>query len=188
MGRGLMILLVVSLGLNIFALGHFSGRLLAGDKPPSREHIMHGHHGKFGDPFHVMGYADELSPELRQRFRAEIKKELPSLREHHDQMKELRRELGDLMSADEWDGEAIAAKLDEIGALQDSQRRAFNRAFMSAFEALPAEQRKLLIETAKERRAERRRIRKLRYGDDDHHPPPPPDEPPPEELDAPPED
>lgn len=184
MGRGLIVLLVASLGLNVFALGHFSGRILAGDKPPSREHIERGHHGKFGDPFHVMRYADELSPELRQRFRAEIKDELPSLREHHDHMRELRRELGALMSADEWDGEAVSAKLREISETQDRQREAFNRAFMNAFETLPAEQRKLLIDTANERRAERRHKRKLRYHRDDERPSPP-DAPPPEEQDAP---
>lgn len=175
MGRGLIALLVVSLGLNIFALGHFSGRMIAGDKPPSREHIERGHRGKFSDPFHVMRYADELSPELRERFRAEIRKELPSLRDHHQQMRALRRELGALMSADEWDGEAVAAKLNEISETQDRQRDAFNRAFMSAFEALPAEERKLLIDTANKRRSERRRMRKLRHGDDDHRAPPPDD-------------
>ena len=172
MGRGLIVLLVVSLGLNIFALGHFSGRLIAGNKPPSREHIERGHRGKFSDPFHVMRYADELSPELRQRFRAEIKNELPSLREHHSEMRQLRRELGALMSADEWDGDAVAAKLNEISETQDRQRDAFNRAFMSAFETLPADQRKLLIDTANKRRAERRRLRKLRHGERDHRPPP----------------
>jgi len=165
MGRGLIILLVASLGLNIFAIGHLSGRLIAAGKPPQADRIERGKHRGFHDPFHVMRYAKELSPELRETFRAEIKEQLPALREHHEQMRSLRRELGLLMSADEWDGDAVAAKLNEIRETQDRQRDAFNQAFMNAFETLPAEQRKLLIDTANERRAERRKERRERRGE-----------------------
>ncbi|WP_425407724.1 periplasmic heavy metal sensor [Hyphococcus sp.] len=182
MGRGLIILLVASLGLNIFAFGHFSGRILAGDKPPpSRSHIEHGSRGGFDNPFRLMRYADELSPELREAFRAEIKKELPALREQHDRMRELRRQLSALISADTWDGAAVAAKLEEIRTAQDRQRDAFNRAYVGAFETLPADQRKLLVERAKERRDERRRKRKMRRDGDARHDQrsdgPPPDRP-----------
>jgi uncharacterized membrane protein len=185
MGRGLIILLVASLGLNIFALGHFSGKMLAGPKPPNIEHIERSKHRGFDDPFQVMRYAEELSPGLRETFRAEIKKQLPALREHHKEMKSLRRELGALMSADEWDGDAVAVKINEISAAQDRQRDAFNQAFMNAFATLPGEQRKLLIDTANQRRAERRKERRERRSED--RPPPPEADGSPEE-DGPPEE
>lgn len=165
MGRGLIILLVASLGLNIFAIGHLSGRLIAGGKPPQADHMERGKHRGFHDPFHVMRYAKELSPELRETFRAEIKEQLPALRKHHEHMKGLRRELGVLMSADEWDGDAVAAKLNEIRETQQRQSEAFNQAFINAFETLPADERKLLIDTANKRRAERRKERRERRGD-----------------------
>ncbi|WDI32129.1 periplasmic heavy metal sensor [Hyphococcus flavus] len=173
MGRGLMILLAASIGLNIFAAGHFTGRLLT-DRPSPPPVFDGGGRNGLHDPFRVMRYAEELSPELRDRFRAEIEEQLPVLREEHGRMRGLRRELGVLMTADEWDGEAIAAKLEEIRIAQDRQRDAFNQAFMSAFETLPAAERKLLIETANKRRSERRKKRRERRRDGP--PPPPPSE------------
>ena len=181
MGRGLIILLVASLGLNIFAAGHFAGKTLSGppkDKPPMERS---GGRGGYDDPFHVMRYADELSPELRETFRGEIKQQLPVLRGEHKRMRSLKRELGVLMSAPAWDGDAVNAKLNEIHEAQERQRAAFNVAFVNAFETLPADQRKMLIDTANERRAERKRLRKKRRKGDHDQRPPPPDDAPPEE-------
>ncbi len=182
MGRGLIILLVASLGLNIFAAGHFAGKMISGPprgKPPMERS---GGRGGFDDPFHVMRYADELSPELRAAFRGEIEQQLPVLRGEHKRMRGLKRELGALMSAEVWDGEAVTAKLNEIHAAQERQRAAFNEAFVNAFETLPAAERKMLIDTANQRRAERRRLYKKRKKGDDHRPPPPQDAPPGEDT------
>ncbi len=173
MGRGVVIalgaLLFVSLGLNLFTLGHMSGRMIAGHHGPDSGE--RGPRGGFEDPFAIMKYADELSPELREKFRGSFREELPSLREEHRKMGGLRRELGVLMSAEVWDSAAIAAKLDEINAAQDRQHEAFNSAFMSAFETLPAAERKRLIDTANERRHKRHgRWKERRHGDRDDKP------------------
>ncbi|WP_375203668.1 periplasmic heavy metal sensor [Hyphococcus sp.] len=186
MGRGVIIglaaLLFVSLAVNIFALGHVSGRMIAG-QPPQHHDVKHGPRGGFEDPFKIMRYAEELSPELRERFRGAFREQLPVMRQSHREMGGLRRELGELMSAEDWDEAAILAKLDEIDAVQESQRDAFNKAFMSAFESLPADERKRLIDTANERRAERRKRWKERRDDrrgpppgDENAPPPPPED------------
>lgn len=175
MGRGVIIALAVglfiSLGFNVFTLGHMSGRMIAGH-PPS-EKSERGPRGGFEDPFKIMRYADELSPELRERFREAFREELPALRAEYRAIGGLRRELGVLMSAEDWDSGAIAAKLDEIIAAQDHQHELYNGAFLSAFESLPAAERKRLIDTANERRAERRKKRHKDRGDKHRDPPPP---------------
>ncbi len=180
MGRGVVIglaaLLFLSLAVNIFALGHISGRMIAGgDGPPPHHTGERGPRAGFEDPFKIMRYAEELSPELRERFRSAFREQLPVMRSSHGEVGALRRELGVLMSAQEWDEAAITAKLKEIDVVQQRQRDAFNQAFMSAFESLPAEERKRLIDTANERRAERRKKwkdgRKERRGDRREPPP-----------------
>ncbi len=171
MGRGLIVLLAASLGLNLFALGHWSGRIIAGGPHPGPA-IEKSHHGGLDSPFDLMRHADALSPEVRETFRAVIKGRLPSLRAEHRRMRELRRELSGLMSAEAWDGEAVAEKLDQISAAQSRQREAFHAAFVSAFETLPAAERRRLVEAAHERHGKHRRRRGS--GADDrrpHHPP-----------------
>lgn len=170
MGRGLIILLVISLGLNIFAIGHLSGRLIAGGKPPHSVETP-GPRGGFDNPFRLMRQADALPPELRDDFRAAVREQLPSLRAEHRNMRNLRRELGVLMSAEEWDGAAVSAKLEEIRAAQGRQQTAFNTAFMRAFESLPAEERQRLIEEASQRRKDRRKDRRERWRDRQAPPP-----------------
>jgi uncharacterized membrane protein len=193
MGRGVIagfvalgVLLFASVAVNVFILGHLSGRMLAGPmfsghRPPpiERDHRS----GQFEDPFRIMRYADELSPELRDSFREAFREQLPALREEYRAMRGLRRELGALMSAEVWDSAAIGAKLQEIRAAQDRQHDAFNSAFMSAFETLPAAERKRLIDAANERRKEHRK--RIKFGGGEG-PPPPSGEggpPPPEEED-----
>lgn len=159
MGRGLAIalgaLLLVSVGLNVFALGHVSGRMLAGHPPAKVNFADGGPRGGFHDPFRIVREAEELSPELGKRFRESFREQLPQMRETHEKMRTLREEIAALMSADEWDAAAIAAKLDEIRAVEDSQQKAFSDGFLDVFSSLPAAERKALIEAAKERRKER---------------------------------
>lgn len=193
MGRGLAIalgaVLLVSVGLNVFALGHVSGRMIAGHPPVKVRFTDDGPRSGFHDPFRIVREAEELSPELGKRFRESFREQLPQMRETHEKMRVLREELGALMSAEEWDGAAIGAKLDEIRAVEDSQQEAFSDGFLEVFSSLPADERKALIEAANERRKERRMRWKERRdgpgGDmppregpegEGFGPPPPPDE------------
>ena len=199
MGRGLAIALVallfVSVGLNVFALGHVSGRMIAGHPPATVRFTDGGPRGGFQDPFRIVREAEALSPELGKRFRESFREQLPQMRETHEKVRTLRKELGALMSADVWDAAAIRAKLDEIRAVEVSQQKAFSDGFLDVFSSLPADERKALIEAANERRKERHmRWKERREGPggdmptpegDGFGPPPPPEGegfgPPPEE-------
>jgi uncharacterized membrane protein len=171
MGRGLAItlgaVLFLSLAFNVFAFGFFSGRMLAGfNGPPPRPAIEErAPRLAFEDPFRIMRYAEELSPELRDEFRASFREQLPQMREAHGEMRKLREELSVLMTADEWDDAAIDAKLGEIRAVENGQQAAFTEAFVEVFKSLPAAERKALIEEAKARHKERRKRWKEQHGD-----------------------
>lgn len=171
MGRGLIIgLLVVSAALNIFFVGVHSGRLLHGALPqkPAHEKIRIA---EPDNPFRVLRHAEELSPESREKFRLAVKSALPSARENYQETKRLRKELSDLLLADEWDRETVAAKMEEIQALQVSQRAAFDKAFLDALETLTADERRQLMKAAEDHRLERRERFKKRM--DERRGPPP---------------
>ncbi|MEM9617558.1 MAG: periplasmic heavy metal sensor [Pseudomonadota bacterium] len=152
MGRGLMIALVASLGLNIFAVGFLSGRVLndppAG--PPQR--------GPGGEQsFRLMHYADALPPERRAEFREAFRAQLPAMRDDFREMRRLRMELSALLGAEEFDRAAVAAKFDAIQDVRDQQQAAFGEAFLDAFETLTPEERQMLREAAESRRGKGRR-------------------------------
>lgn len=156
MSRSLIIVLVASLALNVFAGGFIVGRVLAPQPEPpvfAEGPAMRG----ADNPFRVMRYAEALPRETRMSFREAFRTQLPELRERHREVRRLRVELALLMQADEWDRDAVLAKLEEIDAAQEGQRDAFNAAYVKAFGSLTLEDRRLLIEQAASRRAERRK-------------------------------
>lgn len=164
MGRGIIIaLLVVSLGLNVFALGHFSGRMIGGHRAPPG--IEQDSGPGLEDPFRILRYAGDLSPELRDTVRDAFRSQLPQIRDEHKTTRLLRRQLSDLMAADAWDGAAVEAKLAEIRASQNRQQDALTAAFITAFEKLSPAERKALIEAARQgREAHHKRWRDGRDG------------------------
>ena len=165
MNRGLLIAFVLSLVLNVFAVGFISGRMIAEDEPNDIQPIeVRG----FDNPFRLIRYAEALPPESRQTFRDGFRKALPELRAQNNEVRALRDELMVLMEAEDWDREAAAAKMTAIEASHMRQRAVFMDAFLDAFEALPPEDRKALAEIANEPRERRKRFR-------DRPPPPPRD-------------
>ena len=155
MGRGLIVLLFASLALNIFAVGFFSGRVIIDDRKPTMAGPDRG--SPVDSPFVLMKFARELPPETREEFRSIIRGKLPSLRQRHRNTQGLQQELVALISADEFDRDAVAAKFSEIKSVHVTQRDAFNAAFIDALAVLSAEERRLLVETAKTERHKRRR-------------------------------
>ncbi len=160
MGRGLIIILIASLALNVFAVGFFSGRVISNDGPP--QHLGPGQGARLGHPLALMNYARELPPEIRDDFRRKIREKLPALREEHRNTQMLRRELASLIAADEWDRDAVAAKFAEIKVVEDLKRDVFTAAFVEALETLPAEERRKLIEATGKRGMKRHRLRDRR--------------------------
>ncbi len=163
MGRGLIIALIASLAANLFAVGFISGRLIS-DEPRS-PHAERGGPGRIDNPLGLMNHARDLQPEMREAFRDKIRAKLPALREQHRLTHKLRQELAMLIKAEEWDRGAITAKLDEIKTAQDRQREVFNAAFIDAFETLPPEERRRLIEVAANRHKDRGALRERRRHD-----------------------
>lgn len=154
MGRGLIVALALSLALNVFAAGFITARLVGPHGPP-HPHAEAGHRG-FDNPFRLMRHAEALPPESRETFRAAIKKRLPALRTHHEEMRSLRGSLWEQLAEDDWDRAAIEAQMEAIRQTQARQHEAFDAAFLAAFETLSPEDRQVLMKAAEERRKERR--------------------------------
>lgn len=158
MGRGVMIALAVSLGLNFLIAGYVLHDVIDSDPPsPPPAADMRG---GFNNPGGLMRVAGALPPESRRAFRRAIRAELPDMRTHHQEMRRLRGELRMLMEAEQWDEAAVAQKMEDIRNVQARQRAAFDKALVSALGSISAEDRELLMEIARQRRAERRKGRR----------------------------
>ncbi|GEM_PF-1642587 len=185
MGRGLIIaLLVLSVALNVYILGVHSGRLLHGAFPHKPPHHEQTRFAEPESPFRMLRHAEELSPDSRDKFRDALRAGLPKVREDHQEKRRLRKELGELLSADQLDRQAIEAKMSEIQALETNQRELLNKAFLDALETLSADERRQLLKASDERRAKRRERFKKRM--EDRRGPPPDDGP--VDMPPPPED
>ena len=149
MGRGLIVLLIVSILLNIFGVGFISGRMLDHEPHRAPEIMRSGGHTS---PFRMMRHAEELPPEKRDAFRDVIKAGLPSARENHETVRRLQGELSELFASDELDRAAISAKMTEIRSEQARQREVFDIILVEAMATLSAEERRLMIKAANERR------------------------------------
>ncbi|MEM9496269.1 MAG: periplasmic heavy metal sensor [Pseudomonadota bacterium] len=169
MGRGVIIALVVSLALNVFAVGFLSGRIVTkpADAPgasrmagQSREH-----------PGRFMRYARDLSPEARETFRAALRENLPDMRARHGEVRRLKRAFFETMRADPWDRAAIEAARKELEEAMAVNRALANEAFIESVEVLsPEERAKLLTHRPRGRRGDHHRG-KRRFDEGDHRGP-----------------
>ena len=164
MGRGIAIVLAVSLGLNFFMAGYLLHDVVRPPPPPPFAEDFRG----FNNPRGLIGAARALPPETRRAFRTSFQERLPDMRNQHREMRLRREELRVLIEADEWDADAVAAKMDEIRVLHARQREAFDKAFIDAVGALSGEDRRRMIEDATQMRMERHKKRRGRM-----KPPPP---------------
>lgn len=165
MGRGIVIVLAVSLGLNFLIAGYLLNDVMDGDRasPPHAAEFR-----GFNNPRGLVGAANVLPQESRRDFRAAFRERLPDMRAHHREMRVLRRDMKTLIAADEWDGAAVSEKMKDIRDVRARQQRAFDEAFLAALTTLSSEDRDRLLEFAEQRRRERPGRR--RFG-------PPPDRP-----------
>ncbi len=157
MGRGVVIFLAASLGLNFLIAGYLLNDALDQDRaPPPGAAEFRG----FNNPRGLVGAADVLSPESQRAFRAAFREGLPNMRAHHKEIRTLRRGLREILAAEEWDGAAVEAKMTEIRDVRARQQQAFDDAYATALETLSGEDRKRMIAFAEQRRMERREKRK----------------------------
>ncbi len=167
MGRGIAIVLAVSLGLNFFMAGFLLHDVI---RPPSPPPPLAGDFRGLNNPRGLIGAAMALPPETRRAFRRSFQERLPDMRIQHREMRSKREELRALVEADEWDADAVAAKMEEIRMLHARQREAFDKAFVDAVGSLSGEDRRRMIEAAMQMRMQRRGKRDGRM-----KPPPPPE-------------
>ncbi|MEM8772615.1 MAG: periplasmic heavy metal sensor [Pseudomonadota bacterium] len=159
MGRGLMIALFASLGLNVFAIGVLSGKMFSG---PSASAPPVGVTEGLPPPNRILRHAAALPPESRKLFRDAFRDELPALRGNYREMRQLRAEMRALAAADDWDSAAIAKKMAEIREVQTRQQQAFDAALLAGLEVLPTEDRQMLARLADQDRGRRGRDRRER--------------------------
>lgn len=160
MGRGLIIALILSLAVNVFAVGFIAGRLISEEKPAPQAQA--NNKGGLESPLRMMRYAETLPPEIRDDFREKIREQLPTLRRQQREVRRIRGEIVDLLAADEWDRDAVMLKAAEMAQAQERQRQALYAAFINAFEMLPAEDRKQLTVKENRRRLEHEKRRRNR--------------------------
>ncbi|MHA7873572.1 MAG: periplasmic heavy metal sensor, partial [Hyphococcus sp.] len=147
-----------SLGLNIFAVGFLSGRVL-GEKPPPLPPPAIADAGAREPSMRLLHYADALPPERRAVFREAFRERLPEMRGDFRDMRRLRRQMAAQLGAESFDRAALETTMDEIHALRSRQQHAFSEAFLDAFEELTPEERAMLREAAEARRGEKRHHR-----------------------------
>lgn len=161
MGKGLIIALAASLGLNFFAAGFVLHDVLnprdqTALTAPDRDQALRGvAHGRG-----LMGAAESLPPQSRRAFRAAFRQALPDMRVRHRDLRARQGELVALFQAERWDDDAIAAKMAEIRDIRAGQQQAFDTALSAAMGALAQEDRDRLLEAARQRRVERQQRRR----------------------------
>jgi len=163
MGRGLIVALIVSVAINVFAIGFLSGKQIGGGAKPAEvaRPDMHG----VEIPFGFMRDVQSLPPQVRRKFRGKIREHIPAMRAHAVELRQSRRVLNDALTAKDWDRAAVEKALERMHAAQSRQRAVISAAFINAFETLSREERDALIEHARERRGKgRRQFRDRRDG------------------------
>lgn len=163
MGRGVMIILAVSLGLNVLAAGYVAQEVVA-EKPRTRDAALSGPgRGGFGA---ITRHSDVLPEASREEFRAAFRRSLDEMRNDHSALRQMRRELHQLLSAPEWNEDEVAEKLSTYRARRAGQAERFDKAFLEAMGSLPPADRTRLMEEAEKHRATRRDRRRHGYADE----------------------
>ena len=175
MGRGLVVLLLISLGANVFLGGFVAGRMLG--KPPQERHERHGPRQPG-----MMFFEDleALSPEARDSFKAVFKESRGELRMKFREMRRLRDEFSEALAAEPWDRTRVEAALSELRTVENAHQTELAELLIDAFEGLSPEDRKAMIDAQTvrmEARRERFKSHRGKRGErDGPDMPPPPEE------------
>ncbi|MEM8936863.1 MAG: periplasmic heavy metal sensor [Pseudomonadota bacterium] len=156
MSRTLTIIFALSILLNVFAVGLFSGRFLGGtvfsDHSKREVAASERHFGGPDNPFQLIRLASALPEDTRRAFRGELKAHLKDMRKGQKDLWRIRNAVAEQLTTEEWDRAALEALLDELDAAEQSQRAVFHDVFLNALETLTPDQRMLLFEMAREHR------------------------------------
>lgn len=157
MGRGVIILLALSLAANVFLGGVVAGKMLGGP---------HFHHRFSGFDGGRHGHFDDLSPAAREALKRAFVEHRRAQEGQRATMHDLHREFIAALSADAWDRAAAEAVAQKLEAVEPPERAAMARLIIDAADNLSADDRKAIA-----RHLDRRMMKR-------HGGPPPEDGPP----------
>ncbi|MFQ5562978.1 MAG: periplasmic heavy metal sensor [Parvularculaceae bacterium] len=162
MGRGVTIALLVSLALNIFAVGFIGGRFV-GDRtapPPPHERM------RSAGPAAFWSGGEGLPPEDRDAF-------IAVFREHHEELRTLNEDIhrarlafSAALGAPQWDRAAVERAHSELKAAEARRDSLMSVLFLDAMETLPAEQRRILAERSERSHHRKRKLRRRHHRQD----------------------
>jgi len=140
--RWIVVALVLSAALNLFALGFIAARAWN----PHGLHRAHGEHGPFLGPRGLMreGFGPETQPMLDKV----MKHHGAMLRSEHGELRRARRAVRDALLNEPFDAPVLEAALAALRARTDSSQARMHEALVELAGTLPREQRKLLARRA----------------------------------------
>lgn len=155
MQKSLIIALGLSIAVNIFAVGHLSGRAIS----TGRDHPRPIDRGMGGvpSPFALMREAESLPPDVRDAFRARIRETLPNMRDQARALYREREAMGAVLAAPEFDRAKAEQSLARMQEIRARQNEAIGKTLLDALESLSADDRKLLVERYRNRSGRHRR-------------------------------
>ncbi len=147
------ILIIGSLMLNVFLIGIMIGGQINKSPEPRRDSPPPQQELRGADQLFPIRALEELPPDLRRQSRSLLRENLKGSRELQGQIAFQRREISELLKADQIDRAAITAAMAEVQSLQAQQQNQIAAAMLSVLEALPDEERAALMAKVEERRA-----------------------------------
>lgn len=143
MKRGLLIVLIVSLAVNLFVLGGAAGVALMG---------FPLHRNANGGPPRLAAAGATLAPHQREAWQAAMRQASQTSGAKIVQARRLRREAWRGLNEDKVDAQAVLAALDRSRTLEMQARWEMDRAVVGFAATLPADDRRKLAEALSARR------------------------------------
>ena len=156
MGRGLIILLFVSLAINVLIGGFMGGvfveRAVRGapeEFAPPPDAPMPPRGGGFERSLEV------LTPESRRLVRRAFLENRTVIRERRRAVQEAREDMVFAFAEEEWDRERLEQAMSAVAAAEAAMKQAQFDIMLTALEALPPAERRAVIEAQAQRRLQR---------------------------------
>jgi uncharacterized membrane protein len=140
-GRGLQILLICSLVLNVFVIGGIGGAAIMWHRAEAQRPVAAGGLGRAG---RLRQAAMALSPPYRRELRLTLTETMKDLRPQIQDAREARLEAGRLLDQPKLDGPALKAALDKARSADVAIRTRLETVVADFAARLPGEEREAL--------------------------------------------
>lgn len=164
MGRGIAVLLALSLAANVFLGGFVAGKVFSGRDGHGKSHVALRHHD-------AMDGLSEMTPAARESLKRAYMTYREGSRDRHEKTLALKSEFAAAIGADQFDRAAIEAIIEKLEAAEASGRSGMARLIVDAAEDLSLEDRKSLAKYLEKRnsRWKHHKGRMKDAGDDDQN-------------------